>query len=397
MKLWYETTAKFQPQLKDALTPEQYTRFQQINWQAMGTTAFSDAGVIQELALTKEQQDQIKAIVDEYRLKRQKLTPRPSVRLQGSGAEASEKLSDMAKEQDIQKKEQDTKIYGTLTKVQLDQFAAMKGKPFRFPLMTAQPPWFLFESGLRGGLFSIVRNEAVQQEAGLSRDDAANVDEINTQFHAAWREAGGRFRLHHVSRPGGGAVTFQQPAMPPWGIANPANANAERKQEIEKMIQLWNTTTAKYEQQMKGALTAEQYLRLQQIKWQVMGSKAFSDSEVIQLLAITKEQQDQIGSVTLKYRTKREELVRQSGGSGGDDQREQIRQTTEKMRKTAMEQDAKINEVLTKAQLDQFAMMKGKEFDVDQLLEADQLRGPGRGQGIGGGGGRPTSQQPKAE
>ena len=71
------------------------------------------------------------------------------------------------------------------------------------------------------------------------------------------------------------------------------------------------------------------------------------------------------------------------GGAGG----------FEKMQELNKEREAKINEVLTKAQLETFAKLKGKEFDVAQLRGG--RGGPG-GPG-GGAGGRPKRPQPKGE
>jgi Spy/CpxP family protein refolding chaperone len=47
------------PKVKEILTPEQYTRVQQISYQASGVAAFTDPEVIKALDLTKEQQDKI--------------------------------------------------------------------------------------------------------------------------------------------------------------------------------------------------------------------------------------------------------------------------------------------------------------------------------------------------
>jgi hypothetical protein len=63
------------------------------------------------------------------------------------------------------------------------------------------------------------------------------------------------------------------------------------------------------------------------------------------------------------------------------------------MQELNKEREAKINEVLTKAQLETFAKLKGKEFDVAQLRGG--RGGPG-GPG-GGAGGRPKRPQPKGE
>ena len=85
----------------------------------------------------------------------------------------------------------------------------------------------------------------------------------------------------------------------------------------------------------------------------------------------------------------------QPGGGGGGGGPEAFA----KMQELNKERDAKVNEVLTKAQQDQFAMLKGKEFDVTQLRGRGPggPGGPGGGGGGGGAGARPKRPQPKGE
>ena len=120
MEVWKSTTAKFLQQLIVVLTPRQYTRLQQIHWQARGAAAYSDADVIEALAISGEQQDRISSIADNFRVKRQELTGQ-SV---GNGdGDLREKLSELTKDQWQQ-------INSSLTEAQREKFAAMKGHEF---------------------------------------------------------------------------------------------------------------------------------------------------------------------------------------------------------------------------------------------------------------------------
>ena len=85
VQVWHATTAQFQPKLKDVLTPEQYTRLRQINWQTMGSAAFFEHDVIQALTITQEQQDKIAAIDTEYRPQIQRLQMPQGSRVQRVG------------------------------------------------------------------------------------------------------------------------------------------------------------------------------------------------------------------------------------------------------------------------------------------------------------------------
>ena len=290
-------------------------------------------------------------------------------------------------------KQRDLKINQLMTREQLDQFTAMKGKPFPFPVMSgAGPPQRIFSSGLRGGIFSIVRNAAVQEELQMSQDTEIDVEMIKEQFSAAWHEAGGGFRFRSVSSPRGVNV-FQEPAIPPFGLRMTVGQSREELDKtIVRMTDLWHSITETHQAKLKEVLTPEQYSRLKQIFWQAMGASAYSDPEVIALLALTKDQQDKLITLNNEFQRKNQELISQGAGTGGGvaERNSKLQELSTKLKELAQEHEAQINQVITQAQLDQFAAIKGKDFDVSQLLEAEQPNGPMRGQG-GGRGGRANS------
>ena len=114
--------------------------------------------------------------------------------------------------------------------------------------------------------------------------------------------------------------------------------------------------------ELKEVLSAEQFTRLCQINYQVAGTSAFEEVDVIEALMITIEQQESIRSIANGYNAKRQELLGDGGGNPG--QNPGLRGKLADLNK---EQDMKINGVLTKAQLEQFAAMKGNDFDISQL------------------------------
>ncbi len=215
----------------------------------------------------------------------------------------------------------------------------------------------------RGGIFGLVTNEAVQKDLGLSTDEAAKTKTVADDFNTAFREAMGD---------SGGRRGFQDPEV------------------RAKMRETAKVTTEKFLPKLKDVLTAAQFTRLQQISWQAMGTEALSEPEVIKALPIATEQQEKIKTVNTEYDTKQQELFAAAFGGGGGGDREAMR---EKIQTLTKERETKVNELLTKDQLDKFASLKGKEFDLTQLRG-----GPGGGGGGGaGGGGRPKRPQPKAE
>jgi len=127
---------KFLPKLKDALTADQFTRLQQINWQNSGTSALSEPEVVKAVSISKDQQDKIKTISDEFAVKRRELFQGGG---QGGGQEAFQKMQEM-------NKERDAKITEVLSKDQQDKFASLKGKEFDVTQLRPQ-----FGRGGRGG------------------------------------------------------------------------------------------------------------------------------------------------------------------------------------------------------------------------------------------------------
>ena len=223
-----------------------------------------------------------------------------------------------------------------------------------------------------GGLLMLAGNEAVQKDIGLTDDGVAKVKAVTDEYGTAMRESMGA----------GGRQNFQDMTQ------------EERTKARETMMANMKALSDKFLPKLKAAVSADQYTRLQQINWQNQGTGAYSDAEVVKALTITKEQTDKITALTDEYGAKARELFQPGGGGGGGGG------GFEKMIELNKERDAKINEVLTKSQLDTFAKLKGKEFDVAQLRRGPGGGGPGGGGpgGAGGGaGGRPKRPQPKAE
>ena len=217
-----------------------------------------------------------------------------------------------------------------------------------------------------GGLLMLAGNEAVQKDLGLTEEGVTKVKGITEEYGTAMRESWGGGQ--------GGGANFQN--MTP----------EERTKAMETRMAAMKTLNEKFTPKLKAAVTPDQYTRLQQISWQAMGAAAYSDAEVVKALTITKEQTDKITSLNEEFGTKTRELFQQGAGGGGAG-------GFEKMQELNKEREAKLNEVLTKAQLETFAKLKGKEFDVAQLRGG--RGGPG-GPG-GGAGGRPKRPQPKGE
>ncbi|HEY0981684.1 hypothetical protein [Schlesneria sp.] len=226
-----------------------------------------------------------------------------------------------------------------------------------------------------GGLFMLVNNEEVQKDLNLSSETTAKLKTVGEEYGVAMRES---------FSSGGPPPNFRE------------MSEEDRNKAFAKMAEAGKAVSEKYVPKLKEALTADQYTRLQQINWQVMGTGALADPEVVKALAITKDETDKIAQLNREYGEKFREVFSQGPGGGGAEGREKFAELTK-------ERDAKILGVLTKTQQEEFAKLKGKEFDVSALRRGfggPGGRGPG-GRGPGGpggpGGGRAKRPQPKAE
>lgn len=192
--------------------------------------------------------------------------------------------------------------------------------------------------GGRGGssLLSLADNEVIQKELAISDDAKAAVKKVNEAY----------------------------------------------REELQKAIEeATKSVNAKMAPQVKEALSAEQYKRLQQIRVQALRDGAFTDADIVKALGLKQEQQDKIAELGKEYSEKQRGLFT-GGGDGGRPDFTAIRAKLDELNK---EKEAKINDVLTKDQQDKFTALKGKEFDLASL----QPRGFGGAGGAGGAGGRP--------
>jgi len=140
----------------------------------------------------------------------------------------------------------------------------------------------------------------------------------------------------------------------------------------------------KFVPQLKESLSGEQFERLQQIGWQAAGSQALAGPELVKALELSKEQQEKIAAINQDYGAKQREMGPFGrGGRGAGDGPPDFQAMRTKMQELMKERDTKATEVLSKEQTEKYTKLKGKPFDLAQLMPM----GPG---GRGGPGGRPA-------
>jgi Spy/CpxP family protein refolding chaperone len=204
--------------------------------------------------------------------------------------------------------------------------------------------------GRAQGLLSLVTNEAVQKEIGVTDDQKAKLTALREES----QKEGEKLRTDA----GLEGINFRE-------------ITDEQRKKLED---IQKTITTKYTPMLKETLKPEQFERAQQISYQVAGPAAYNNPDVIKALDITKEQQEKLATVNKDFQEKQRALF---AGGNADGVREAITKLRE-------EQNAEIAKVLTAEQTEKFTKLKGKAFDVTTLFG-------GRGQGGGrpGGKGRP--------
>jgi Spy/CpxP family protein refolding chaperone len=195
--------------------------------------------------------------------------------------------------------------------------------------------------GGRGGVpspLALLASESVQKEVGITDDQKAKLASLREEF----QKEGAKVRSDAgITGGGGGAnITDEQ--------------RAKLNEGMKKVIEA-------FAPKVKETLKPEQLERVQQIVYQFAGPNAYTNSEVIKALDITKEQQEKIATVTKDF----QEKIQALGGAGGGNR--------EAFTKLRDERAAALTKLLTPEQSEKFAKLKGKAFDVSTI----QLGGPG--------------------
>jgi hypothetical protein len=229
-----------------------------------------------------------------------------------------------------------------------------------------------------GGPIMLVQNPAVQKEIGLEGEAVDKVQKI-----------AGEYRDEMMAESERAGITFGGPQQ--FEGLSPEERETKMREMNEKRQAMMTKLNEKFMPQLKEALTAPQFERVQQIALQAGGSQALTRPDVVKSLEITKEQQQKISAINQEFMKKQNELRpggrggRGGGGGGGSGgPPPDFQGMMAKMQELTKERDSKAIEILSKDQQEKFEKMKGKPFDVAQLMQ-----GPGMGRGGRGGPGGP--------
>lgn len=322
LPVFKEAVAHARTQLKEVLTADQYQRLQQITWQEMGTSAFTDDELAAELSISNEQQKQIRDLIDDaFEKQSQPDNPSsPGVRVRAQSA---------------LRRERDEKLLDALTDDFREKFTALKGKQF------AERLYRQIDTGTVDGVtppptpapYSLVDNPIIQQELEANTDQVAKLKSLVEEL---------RKTLDSIKSEREASLK---------GLYGDELETA-RKATREKSDRAKAAILEKSQAGLTATLTPEQMKRLKQIRWQSLGVDALFDSEVVEALSLSEEVQKNLQAIRDEYEKKLSQLMQ--AGRVADKEAETLQ----------TEQDSKIEKLLSKAQLDRYDSLIGKEFDL---------------------------------
>jgi Spy/CpxP family protein refolding chaperone len=192
--------------------------------------------------------------------------------------------------------------------------------------------------GAGGNLLTLATNEAVQKELGIGADVAAKLNSLRDDYQAAIRKE------YQTA-----GIDFQ----------SLQNLSADERQKLmTKMAEINTKLNEEFTPQLAKLLSADQISRLKQIQIQAQGGTALTaNPEVAKALNLSEEQRRKLSDLQAEFARRQRELF-----ASGDPQ-----ERFAKMRELNRERDAKMLEVLTEEQRQQFTALKGDPFDVSQL------------------------------
>jgi hypothetical protein len=240
-----------------------------------------------------------------------------------------------------------------------------------------------------GGPMMLVQNPAVQKEIGLEGEAVERVQKI-----------AGAYRDEMMAESEKAGITFGGPQQ--FEGLSPEERETKMREMNEKRQAMMTKLNEKFMPQLKESLTAPQFERVQQISLQAAGSQALTRPDVAKTLDLTKEQQEKIAGINQEFMQKQAGLRggRRGGGLGAEGPPPDFEAMMAKRQELTKERDSQATEVLSKEQQEKYEKLKGKPFDVAQLMP-----GPGAGRGGPGGpgggprgaAGRPQKKDEKKE
>jgi len=211
--------------------------------------------------------------------------------------------------------------------------------------------------GMGGGMFGggnslwLLRMEQIQEELAMTDEQKAKLNELGQEMMSEMREQFSGMRDLDAE---------QRRAK--W---------AELREKMAKRAEAFRKKT-------EAVLLPEQRARMKQIRVRMLGSRAFSDKEVIETLGITEEQTATFEAIREAVRGKMRKLFEGMDWRAMDQEqrRQKGQEIGEKARQLQQEAVKEALGVLTEEQIETLNKMKGEEFELDRsrLFRGGRIR-----------------------
>ncbi|MDB5339325.1 MAG: hypothetical protein JWN70_4944 [Planctomycetaceae bacterium] len=301
--------AKYLPELKKALPPEQFTRLQQIRWQYDGLSVVLDPEMVQVLGITKEQLE--KLVSGEAELSPSNM--KNIQKVQGLTAEERSKIH-LEMHQKWYRK-----IHEVLSADQAAKLVEVKGPQFSPTNRGAQPP-IKFSFSQPTNMILLATQKLVQAELGIATD-SAEVVALDKLWELKRQERSAKVQN-------------------PFGVS-------------------FDHLNAKDEFQLRKVLNPEQMNRLRQIDLQYTAMSPFQIPYLQKALSLNSDQRDKLETLYRDVREKTAALRKSSEVPESE--------MLGKRRALQAEAQQKTNEILAAEQVKKLAELEGKPFDIDRL------------------------------
>jgi len=212
-------------------------------------------------------------------------------------------------------------------------------------------------------LLPLLNNEKVQKELELVDDQKTKLNELANEQRTAMREL----------------------------FSSMQDLSPEERQT--KMQEAMKENQDKLQKKLADILLPNQLARLKEIQLQAEGPMALANPDVTKALNVTSDQQDKIKAALADAQTKVREAMSGVRDLSPEERRAKMTEMRDQMQKMRNDLNAKLLEILTQDQRDQFTKMQGAKLDID----FSTLMRPGGGRGGPGGpppGGPPPEGPP---
>lgn len=332
---------KYQPLVAEILRPVQVERLDQILLQMEGTKAYQDPAVIERLKISKQQQDDMAAVLKRFQTRIEKLP-------QAGNPEFHWVHS---------AQQQQTDLVAVLTAEQQAEFAKLKGPAFdTSELHRVWRARIAAEKNaadaLRDATIRIDHEAAIflLWYPAVKKEIKATDDQV-AKLRILAEEAMREFSQE--------VETWERPR-------NLSKQQWEIEWEIVRAAYEHRFSTA-YKPKMAEILDQQQMQRLHQIELQAAGMYTYTFPEVANELKLSEVQHSKLVGLVREFIQQRQSLDATRGRPGT----EEFTASEAKVKKLYQTLRAKLDSALTPEQRQQFTTMKGREFDIDAMRRVE--------------------------